>query len=193
MWVIDGGERSDCVQLKHPEMLKELYDLKRCLTQTMLFSNKRFRRFLFSAGFVKEDVLLRKRKARLLKPAFTVIRDRETKCLLVFIRGTRSIKDTLTDAIGAPVSFKHFIYSDGKEGRNNMVSGYAHRGMVSAAPWIKKRCTPILLDALRLYPHFKIKIIGHSLGGGTAALLTFMLREIKQFSSCTCVTFGPGL
>jgi len=30
----------------------------------MLFSKKRFRAFLFAAGFVKEDVLLRKRRAR---------------------------------------------------------------------------------------------------------------------------------
>nr|KYP66459.1 Sn1-specific diacylglycerol lipase alpha [Cajanus cajan] len=184
---------SDCIQLKDPEMLKDLYELKKCLTRTMLFSKKRFRAFLSVAGFTMEDVLKRKRRARILKPAFTVIRDRESKCLLVFIRGTRSLKDTLTDAIGAPVSFKHFICSDGVLKRSNMVSGHGHRGMVAAARWIKERCTHKLLDALRENPGFQIKVVGHSLGGGTAALLTFMLREIKQFSSCTCVTFGPGI
>jgi len=84
---------------------------------------------------------------QILKPAFTVIRDKESKCLLVFIRGTRSIKDTLTDALCAPVSFDH-----------NMVSGHAHRGMVAAADWIKKRCIPVLLEALHQYPNFKIKV-----------------------------------
>ncbi|XP_020217457.1 uncharacterized protein LOC109800933 isoform X1 [Cajanus cajan] len=198
---MECDERTDCIQLKDPEMLKDLYELKKCLTRTMLFSKTRFRAFLSVAGFTKEDVLLRKRRARILKPAFTVIRDRESKCLLVFIRGTRSLKDTLTDAIGAPVSFKHFICSDGVLKRSNMVSGHGHRGMVAAARWIKERCTPKLLDALLQNPGFQIKVIsysmkytvvGHSLGGGTAALLTFMLREIKQFSSCTCVTFGPA-
>ncbi|KAK7366993.1 hypothetical protein VNO80_08998 [Phaseolus coccineus] len=189
---IECKERDDCVQLKDPEILKELYELKKCLTRTMLFSKKRFRVFLFAAGFVKGDVLLRKRKARILKPAFTMIRDKESKCLFVFIRGTRSIKDTLTDAIGAPVSFNHFICSDGELKKNNVISGHGHRGMVAAAGWIKKHCTPKLLDELRQYPDFQIKIVGHSLGGGTAALLTYMLREIKQFSSCTCVTFGPA-
>ncbi|KAL2666474.1 hypothetical protein AAZV13_01G011400 [Glycine max] len=189
---VECAERSDCVQLKDPELLKELYELKKCLTQTMLFSKKRFRAFLFAAGFVKEDVLLRKRRARILKPAFTVILNKESKCLLVFIRGTRSIKDTLTDAIGAPVSFSHFICSDGELKKRDTVSGHGHRGMVAAARWIKKHCTTILLDALRQYPDFQIKIVGHSLGGGTAALLTFMLRETKQFASCTCVTFGPA-
>ncbi|BAT99675.1 hypothetical protein VIGAN_10117400 [Vigna angularis var. angularis] len=189
---IECKERDDCVELKDPEILKELYEIKKCLTRTMLFSKKRFRAFLFAAGFIKGDVLLRKRRARILKPAFSVIRDKESKCLFVFIRGTRSIKDTLTDAIGAPVSFNHFVYSDGELKRNNVISGHGHRGMVAAARWIKKHCTPKLLDELCQYPDFQVKILGHSLGGGTAALLTFMLREIKQFSSCTCVTFGPA-
>ncbi|KAG4403010.1 hypothetical protein GLYMA_01G012200v4 [Glycine max] len=124
----------------------------------MLFSKKRFRAFLLAAGIPKEDVLLRKKRARILKPAFTVIRDKESKCLLVFIRGTQSLKDTLTDAIGAPVSFNHFICSDdGELKRNNKVSGHGHRGMVAAARWIKKHCTTILLEDLRRHPDFQIK------------------------------------
>ncbi|CAJ1931038.1 unnamed protein product [Sphenostylis stenocarpa] len=181
---IECGERDDCKQLKDPE-LEELYELKQCLIRTMLFSKKRFHAFLFAAEYVMDDVILRKRRARILKPAFTLIRDQKLKCLFVFIRGTRSIKDTLTDAIGAPVSFKHFVCSDGELKMSNVVSGHGHRGMVAAARWISKHCTPKLLDEIRRYPDFQIKIVGHSLGGGTAALLTYMLREIKQFSSCT--------
>lgn len=37
------------------------------------------------------------------------------------------------------------------------------------------------------------QVVGHSLGGGTAALLTYILREQKEFSSSTCVTFAPGI
>ena len=37
------------------------------------------------------------------------------------------------------------------------------------------------------------QIVGHSLGGGTAALLTYILREQKELSTTTCVTFAPGL
>ncbi|RWW39330.1 hypothetical protein BHE74_00055350, partial [Ensete ventricosum] len=36
-------------------------------------------------------------------------------------------------------------------------------------------------------------IVGHSLGGGTAALLTYILREQHDFATTTCVTFAPGL
>lgn len=37
------------------------------------------------------------------------------------------------------------------------------------------------------------QIVGHSLGGGTAALLTYILREQKELSGITCVTFAPGM
>ncbi|KAG4387776.1 hypothetical protein AAZX31_09G040300 [Glycine max] len=127
---------------------------------------------------------------QLLKPAFTIIRDTQSKCLLLLIRGTHSIKDTLTAATGAVVPFHHSVLNDG--GISNLVLGYAHCGMVAAARWIAKLCTPTLLKALGECPHFKVKIVGHSLGGGTAALLTYILREQKEFSSSTCVTFAPA-
>jgi len=97
---------------------------------------------------------------QILKPAFTVIRDKESKCLFVFIQGNREIKDTLTYAIGAPVSFNHFICSDGELKKSEeRVSGHGHRDMVAAAGWIKKHCTPKLLHELRQYPNFQIKVL----------------------------------
>ncbi|KAA8524430.1 hypothetical protein F0562_010846 [Nyssa sinensis] len=37
-----------------------------------------------------------------------------------------------------------------------------------------------------------VQIIGHSLGGGTAALLTYALREQKELSTATRVTFAAA-
>ncbi|XP_061369314.1 uncharacterized protein LOC133312175 [Gastrolobium bilobum] len=181
---------SDCVQLKGNEIIVELYELLRLLTLCMLFSKKPFPVFLDSAGFSNDDVLLQKPKAGLLKPAFTIIRDTQSKCLLLLIRGTHSIKDTLTAATGTVVPFHHSVLNDG--GISNLVLGYAHCGMVAAARWIAKLCAPTLLKALGECPDFNVKIVGHSLGGGTAALLTYILREQKEFSSSTCVTFAPA-
>ncbi|KAF5752176.1 Mono-/di-acylglycerol lipase [Tripterygium wilfordii] len=180
----------NCMQLKGPEIIAELKNLLRLLTLSMLFSKKPFPVFLESAGYSQEDVLLQKPKAGLLKPALTIIRDKHTKCFLLLIRGTHSIKDTLTAATGAVVPFHHLALHDG--GISNLVLGYAHCGMVAAARWIAKLSTPCLLKALSEYPDYDIKIVGHSLGGGTAALLTYILREQKEFSSCSCVTFAPA-
>ncbi|KAL2341731.1 hypothetical protein Fmac_009671 [Flemingia macrophylla] len=180
---------SDCVQLEGDDIIVELYELLRLLTLCMLFSKKPFPVFLDSAGFSLDDVLIQKPKAGLLKPAFTIIRDTQSKCLLLLIRGTHSIKDTLTAATGAVVPFHHSVLNDG--GISNLVLGYAHCGMVAAARWIAKLCTPTLRRALGECPDFKVKIVGHSLGGGTAALLTYILREQKEFSSSTsaCMTW----
>ncbi|GLT45726.1 hypothetical protein SLA2020_195370 [Shorea laevis] len=181
---------NNSVELKGPEIIGDLNSLLRLLTLCMLFSKKPFPVFLESAGYSVDDVLLQKPKAGLLKPAFTIIRDNSSKCFLLLIRGTHSIKDTLTAATGAVVPFHHLVLHDG--GISNLVLGYAHCGMVAAARWIAKLSAPCLLDALGEYPDYKIKIVGHSLGGGTAALLTYILREQKEFSSSACVTFAPA-
>ncbi|CAL1397311.1 unnamed protein product [Linum trigynum] len=181
---------SDSVQLKGPEIMTELKYLLRLLTNCMFFSKKPFPVFLESAGYSQEHVLLQKPKAGILMPAFTIIRDDDTKHFLLLIRGTHSIKDTLTAVTGAVVPFHHSVLDDG--GISNLVLGYAHCGMVAAARWIAKLSTPCLLKALDEYPEYRVKVVGHSLGGGTAALLTYILREQKMFSSSTCVAFAPA-
>ncbi|CAH2053755.1 unnamed protein product [Thlaspi arvense] len=129
-------------------------------------------------------------KRQILKPAYTVLVDHNTKCFLLLIRGTHSIKDTLTAATGGIVPFHHTVVNE--SGVSNLVLGYAHCGMVAAARCIAKLATPCLLKGLEQYPDYKIKIVGHSLGGGTAALLTYILREQKMLSTATCVTFAPA-
>ncbi|KAF3947804.1 hypothetical protein CMV_026115 [Castanea mollissima] len=78
----------------------------------------------------------------LLKPAFAIICDKDSKCFLLLIRGTHSIKDTLTAATGAVVPFHHSVLHD--RGISNLVLGYAHCGMVmvAAARWIAKLSAP---------------------------------------------------
>ncbi|MCL7048223.1 hypothetical protein MKW94_019195 [Papaver nudicaule] len=183
-----GGK--DSLQHKGPEVLVELRLLLRLLTLCWHFSKKPFPKFLEETGFSQEDVLLQEPKAGILKPAFTILVDKKTKCFLLLIRGTHSIKDTLTAVTGAVVPFHHTVVHEG--GVSNLVLGYAHCGMVAAARWIAKLATPCLLNALHEFPDYQIKIVGHSLGGGTAALLTYVMREQQEFSTTTCVSFAPA-
>ncbi|XP_021716549.1 uncharacterized protein LOC110684404 [Chenopodium quinoa] len=183
-----GG--NDSVQLKGPEIAVELKYLLKLLNLCWHFSKKPFPLFLEETGYTLEDVLLQEPKAGILKPAFTVLIDHKDKCLLLLIRGTHSIKDTLTAVTGAVVPFHHTVVQEG--GVSDLVLGYAHCGMVAAARWIAKIATPCIIKALDEHPDYKLKIVGHSLGGGTAALLTFILREQKELASTSCVTFAPA-
>lgn len=180
----------DSAQLKGSNIAAELKCLLHLLTVCWHFSKKPFPLFLEETGYSQESVLLQEPKAGILKPAFTILADHHSKSFLLVIRGTHSIKDTLTAATGAVVPFHHTMVHEG--GVSNLVLGYAHCGMVAAARWIAKLATPCLLKALSIYPEYKLKIVGHSLGGGTAALLTYVLREQKELSTATCVAFAPA-
>lgn len=94
---------------------------------------------------------------QILKPAFTVLVDHKTKSFLLLIRGTHSIKDTLTAATGAVVPFHHTVVHEG--GVSNLVLGYAHGGMVAAARWIAKIATPCLIKELKTYHDYKLKVL----------------------------------
>ncbi|XP_041995516.1 uncharacterized protein LOC121745611 isoform X1 [Salvia splendens] len=183
-----GG--SDSIRLKGPEIAADLRYLLYLLTLCWHFSKKPFPKFLEETGYSQEDVILQEPKAGILKPAFTVLIDHKLKTVLLLIRGTHSIKDTLTAVTGAVVPFHHSVVCEG--GVINLVLGYAHGGMVAAARWIAKLSTPCLLTSLAKHPDYKLKIIGHSLGGGTAALLTYILRETHELSTATCVAFAPA-
>ncbi|GJP77177.1 hypothetical protein CLOP_g7607 [Closterium sp. NIES-67] len=154
------------------------------------FSRKPYRLFLEDSRLSPSDVLIYEPKAGLLKPAFALIVEQRRRTVLLVVRGTHSTKDKLTCATGAVVPFHHTIMTDG--GVRHIVLGYAHCGMVAAARAIAARCLPTLRQALARHPGFHVKLIGHSLGGATASLLTFILREKEGLASTTCVAFGPA-
>ncbi|KAL9275632.1 Diacylglycerol lipase-alpha-like protein [Drosera capensis] len=194
-----GGENSR--QLKGQEVATELKILLKLLT---FAGNSQRNRFIYSLGrrgTQKKKSCFKNLRlghpsrvevslAKILKPAFAILVDYKLKRFLLLIHGTHSIKDTLTAATGAVVPFHHSVVHSG--GVNNLVLSYAHCGMVAAAWWIAKLATPCLIKALAEHPDYNLKIVGHSLGGGTAALLTFILKEQKALSSTSCVAFAPA-
>ncbi len=77
------------------------------------------------------------------------------------------MQDMFTSLTGA--SKPHHIV-DGA----GVVLGYAHFGMLAGARWLMHETAQPLRDALAENPGYCCKIVGHSLGGGTAAMLTMM-------------------
>ncbi|KAL6638429.1 hypothetical protein ACP70R_023924 [Stipagrostis hirtigluma subsp. patula] len=181
---------SDSVPLDGPEVRRQLISLHRYLRLCMYFSKKPYNVFMDFGEYAHDDVLIKKSKGRLLKPAFTVVRDRSTKSFLLFIRGAISVRERLTAATGADVPFHHAVVQEGRV--SNLVLGYAHCGMVVAARWIAKQAIPCLTKAVEEFPDYEIKTIGHSMGAGIATILTYILRENEKLSSSTCIAFGPA-
>jgi hypothetical protein len=92
-----------------------------------------------------------------LKPAFTVVRERSSKCFLLFIRGAISVKERLTAATGADIPFHHVVAKGGRV--SNLVLGYAHCGMTTSARWIAGQATPCLSKAATQFPDYRIMVI----------------------------------
>ncbi|KAK1601465.1 hypothetical protein QYE76_017333 [Lolium multiflorum] len=181
---------SNCVPLEGPGVRQELIALLRYLRLCMFFSKKPFEVFLEFGGYDQSDILTRNCKAKLMKPKFTVVRDESTRCFLLFIRGAISVKDRLTAATAAEVPFHHSVSQEGRG--TSVVAGHAHCGMVAAARWIADQAIPCISRAVELFPDYRIKIIGHSMGAAIAAILTCILRENKKLSSSSCIAFGPA-
>lgn len=128
---------------------------------------------------------------QLLKPAFTILRDRSSKCFLLLIRGTHSMKDTLTAANGSVVPFHHSVLHDG--GISNLILGYAHCGMVAAARWIAKLSTPFLLKALVEHPDYKVQVeIFSFLQSNLDCTIFFtpFFPTITTYASCCCFLYN---
>ncbi len=106
----------------------------------------------------------------MLKPSFVLARDPALGALVLAVRGTHSLKDAFTSLTGA--SKPHHVAD-----ANGVTLGYAHLGMLASARWLRAEAEPALLAAAAERPGAPIWVVGHSLGGGIAALLVMMLRE----------------
>ena len=79
------------------------------------------------------------------------------------------------------------------------LDGFAHHGMVDGAHRILKKVMPVLKSLLSdSVPGYKLRITGHSLGAGTAELITMILlskrKEDQKWLSNTdikCVALAP--
>ena len=99
---------------------------------------------------------------RLFRPNFFVAIDKRLSAVILSIRGTMSLRDTLTD-----LSFEYIEWH----------GGIAHSGMIVAARWFMENVAKQLPLFAIEYKMQRIIITGHSLGGATAALTTIMLTE----------------
>jgi hypothetical protein len=140
--------------------------------------------FASELGIGEDDLLEQETRSGVLKPSYVLVRDRELKAIVLAVRGTHSFKDMFTSLTGASKPH-HMVSSDG------VVLGFSHFGMLAGARWLKARLNGRLQAALEENPGYALKVAGHSLGGGAAAMLTMMLREQQgAVAGATCLAIA---
>ncbi|KAL0144781.1 hypothetical protein V8B55DRAFT_1455821 [Mucor lusitanicus] len=104
------------------------------------------------------------RKGASFQPSYYVALDRPRRAIVLSIRGTWSLYDAITDLVCEYMPWK---------------GGLVHSGMLASAQWFY---TSIIPQIFRYIHHHgneldRFIITGHSLGGGTASLLTMMVAD----------------
>jgi hypothetical protein len=110
---------------------------------------------------------------QMYKPAYAVMVDDATSTVVVAIRGTANIRDALTDLVCEPRQMTH-----GELPVGAVNAKYVHDGMWRAATRLAKDLAPTVWKELEERPNHKLMVIGHSLGAGTAGLLTLIWRPL---------------
>ncbi|KAI7903957.1 uncharacterized protein BX663DRAFT_505867 [Cokeromyces recurvatus] len=133
----------------------------------------------------KEDLLAYEfRSAEAFRPSYFIARDRFTNSIVLSIRGTMSVMDTLTDLVCEYEPWK---------------GGFIHSGMKNSAIWFLRHVAPQLIAYTNEHSTTGLIIVGHSLGGATAAILTIMLmdyidefRKGKDEFKLQCFGYAPA-
>ena len=142
---------------------------------------------LARTGIKEDQVIAANWRSRTHRPAYFIVREDSKKHIVLCIRGTLSTRDVLTDLC---CTSELFIPISSKESKDSTAS--AHNGMYEAAMSVSKH-TQSTIESLKLkYPDYEVIIVGHSLGGGTAAVLgTIWLKlfpGLKVYCyGCPCV------
>lgn len=134
------------------------------------------------------------------RPAYFVAHIPELRTLVLAIRGTQSRLELKIDAQCQPQSFGYLttaaarlFYPQQPDGL--VVEGFAHLGMINAARWFLDIVVPEMLKLKEILSDCDhIRLVGHSLGGGIAALIALALRpylpSVKAFvfAAPACLT-----
>eukprot|EP00546_Thalassionema_frauenfeldii_P001250 CAMPEP_0178932860 /NCGR_PEP_ID=MMETSP0786-20121207/22894_1 /TAXON_ID=186022 /ORGANISM="Thalassionema frauenfeldii, Strain CCMP 1798" /LENGTH=267 /DNA_ID=CAMNT_0020610283 /DNA_START=264 /DNA_END=1067 /DNA_ORIENTATION=- len=115
-------------------------------------------------GIDEEHVVDAKWDSKTHRPAYFIVRDLKHKKIVLSIRGTFSARDVLTDLCASAETFE-----TGHRGKHR-----AHQGMLEAAVSLAAETKDTVDQELRANPGYSLVLVGHSLGGGVAAVLGTM-------------------
>ncbi|KAJ2712811.1 hypothetical protein H4R19_002565 [Coemansia spiralis] len=124
----------------------------------------------------KEDLLgYEFRSAQLFCPSYFVAHDRHSNAVVLVVRGTMSAEDAVVDLACEYTKWN---------------GGLVHSGMKASAHWLFVEVMPQILAYASSHNVPAIRIVGHSLGGSTAAVLAIMLHEARARLAALGIDIG---
>ncbi|KNE61955.1 hypothetical protein AMAG_07221 [Allomyces macrogynus ATCC 38327] len=124
------------------------------------------------------------RTGSIMAPLFFMVHVPRDDMIVLCIRGTFNIEDSITDLLAYAEPF---------------LGGLSHGGFRKCAEYVYARSLATLREALAQYHPQKLMVTGHSMGGSTAHLAAMMLRTIepelralagRDDFALECVTFA---
>ena len=128
--------------------------------------------YLLEHTFIRPECILEIKKSELWRPGYVIARSDATCELIVSICGTSNLGDLLLDVSATSVPF---------------LNGKTHRGVLIATKWCYSHLEKKIAKQMKAHPCYKLKLIGHSLGGAVATLMTFKLQDKYNIET---ITFG---
>mmetsp|Transcript_23753 Transcript_23753/g.26471 ORF Transcript_23753/g.26471 Transcript_23753/m.26471 type:complete len:830 (-) Transcript_23753:86-2575(-) len=139
------------------------------------------------SGLADKDIIHANFIDTITEIPYMILLDHDWKSVVVTIRGTITLESVLTDMNVAPEELLRLGEECGFDGKDF----YCHTGMLASTEWIYRDIQKIgkLTKILAEYEGYKLRIIGHSLGAGVAAILSVLLRP--KYPNIRCLAFSP--
>lgn len=149
-----------------------------------------------------ESFIVFDNRNRIQEVPFFMAVDDEKKSIIISIRGTISISDMFTDLRGEP-GYLCDCLPEAVIGLDPTFK--AHKGMVAAASYVFRKLhgidrsndqdrsarVNVMSMSLAEFQDYQLVVTGHSLGAGTAAILTFLLRNQYPDRDVKCFAYSP--
>ncbi|KAL2635883.1 hypothetical protein R1flu_007362 [Riccia fluitans] len=107
-------------------------------------------------------------RASVLRPAYYIGVDIRYKLVVMCIRGTSTLHDLITDL------------ATHNENAGILDGEPVHYGSYEAARWLQRHESSTLKRCLQEHKGYDLLVVGHSLGGATAAMLGMLLRQDSE-------------
>ncbi|KAK4273054.1 hypothetical protein QN277_021524 [Acacia crassicarpa] len=113
----------------------------------------------------ESNVLKFVRSSSVMRPGYYIAVDTRKKLVIFCIRGTQTVSDLITDVVSS---------SDGEF----TFEGYStHFGTAESARWFLYHEIGTIRQCLEKHKGFRLRLVGHSLGGAIASLIAIMMHR----------------